>query len=114
MNVLPRLPFRYLVMKNVWICWNKVGRNIIPYCRMITGLLKLFKAITPEDKGAPKRYKSFDIRRMGVGWTYDESERYRKLKSEGQRWRALEVDARALLPGEEDEPESEDERPEWG
>ncbi|MFS7939503.1 hypothetical protein Hanom_Chr05g00452541 [Helianthus anomalus] len=38
-------------MNNVWICRNKVGRNIIPYCRMITGLLKLFKAITPEDKG---------------------------------------------------------------
>ncbi|MFS7970959.1 hypothetical protein Hanom_Chr09g00827031 [Helianthus anomalus] len=48
---------------------------------------------------------------MGVGWTYDESERYHKLNSEGQRWRDLKVDARALLPGEEDEPESEDEPP---
>ncbi|MFS7918362.1 hypothetical protein Hanom_Chr03g00200101 [Helianthus anomalus] len=102
----PRFPFRYLVMNNVWICWNKVGRNIIPYFRIITGLLKLFKAITSEDKGAAKRHKPFDIRRMGVGWTYDESERYHKLKSEGQRWHALKVDARALLPGEEDEPES--------
>ncbi|MFS7967524.1 hypothetical protein Hanom_Chr09g00786701 [Helianthus anomalus] len=37
--------------------------------------------------------------------------RYHKLKSEGQRWRALKADARALLPGEEDEPESEDEPP---
>ncbi|KAJ0805134.1 hypothetical protein HanPI659440_Chr02g0046251 [Helianthus annuus] len=69
------------------------------------------KAITPEDKGAAKRHKPFDIRRMGVGWTYDESERYHKLKLEGQRWRALKVDARALLPGEEDESESEDEPP---
>ncbi|KAJ0534166.1 hypothetical protein HanIR_Chr09g0416691 [Helianthus annuus] len=107
----PRFPFRYLVMNNVWIFRNKVGRNIIPYCRMITRLLKLFKAITAEDKGAPKRHKPFDIRRMGVGWTYDESERYHNLKSEGQRWRALKVDARALLPGEADEPESEDEPP---
>ncbi|MFS8034034.1 hypothetical protein Hanom_Chr17g01576481 [Helianthus anomalus] len=98
-------------MNNVWICQNKMGRNIIPYCRMITGLLKLFKAILLEDKGAPKRHKPFDIRRMGVGWTYDESERYHKLKSEGQRWRALKVDARALLSGEADEPESEDEPP---
>ncbi|KAJ0728128.1 hypothetical protein HanLR1_Chr07g0238081 [Helianthus annuus] len=106
-----RFPFRYLVMNHVWICRNKVGRSIIPCCRMITGLLKLFKAITPEDKGAPKRHKLFDIRRMGVGWTYDESERYHKLKSKGQRWRALKVDARALLPGEADEPESEDEPP---
>ncbi|KAJ0809001.1 hypothetical protein HanPI659440_Chr01g0009711 [Helianthus annuus] len=105
----PRFPFRYLVMNNVWICRNKVGRNIIPYCRIITGLLKMFKAITPEDKGAMKRHKPFDIRRMGIGWTYDESERYHKLKSEGQRWHALKVDARAVLPGEEDEPKSEDE-----
>ncbi|KAJ0776966.1 hypothetical protein HanRHA438_Chr02g0062921 [Helianthus annuus] len=107
----PRFPFRYVVVNNVWICRNKVGRNIIPYCRIITGLLKLFKAITPEDKGAAKRHKPFDIRRMGVGWTYDKSERYHKLKLEGQRWRALKVDARALLPGEEDESESEDEPP---
>ncbi|KAF5818127.1 hypothetical protein HanXRQr2_Chr02g0061231 [Helianthus annuus] len=63
----PRFPFRYVVMNNVWICRNKVGRNIIPYCRIITGLLKLFKAIIPEDKGATKRHKPFDIRRMGVG-----------------------------------------------
>ncbi|KAF5795674.1 hypothetical protein HanRHA438_Chr08g0353861 [Helianthus annuus] len=109
LNGSPRFPFRYLVMNNEWICRNKVGRNIIPYCRIITGLLKMFKAITPEDKGAMKRHRSFDIRRMGTGWTYDESERYHKLKSEGQRWRALKVDARALLPGEEDEPESDDE-----
>ncbi|KAJ0805316.1 hypothetical protein HanPI659440_Chr02g0048531 [Helianthus annuus] len=62
------------------------------------GLLKLFKAITPEDKGVAKRHKLFNIRRMGVRWTYDESERYYKLKSEGQRWHALKVDVRALLP----------------
>ncbi|MFS8024824.1 hypothetical protein Hanom_Chr16g01467911 [Helianthus anomalus] len=73
----PRFPFRFLVINNVWICRNKVGSNIVPYCRIITGLLKMFKAITQEDKG--------------------------------QRWRALKVDARALLLGEEDEPESDDE-----
>ncbi|MFS7952337.1 hypothetical protein Hanom_Chr07g00605781 [Helianthus anomalus] len=73
------------------------------------GLLKMFNAITPEDKGAMKRHKPFSIRRMGIGWTYDELERYHNLKSEGQRWRALKVDARTLLPGEEDEPVSNDE-----
>ncbi|KAJ0795543.1 hypothetical protein HanPI659440_Chr04g0151661 [Helianthus annuus] len=78
---------------------------------IITGLLKQFKAITLEDKEAAKRHMPFDIRRMGVGWTYDESERYHKLKSEGQRWKALKVDARALLLGEPDDPESEDEPP---
>ncbi|MFS7936130.1 hypothetical protein Hanom_Chr05g00411821 [Helianthus anomalus] len=107
----PCFPLQYLIMNHVWTCRNKVGRSIIRYCRMITGLLKLFKAITPEDKGAPNRHKPFDIRRMGVGWTYDDLERYHNLKSEGQRWRALKVDARALLPGEVDEPESEDEPP---
>ncbi|KAM0007886.1 hypothetical protein Hdeb2414_s0128g00805721 [Helianthus debilis subsp. tardiflorus] len=110
----PRFPIRYLIMNHVWICHNKVGTNIILHCRIIKGLLKQFKAITSEDMGAPKRHKPFDIRRMGVGWTYDELERYHKLNSEGQRWRALKVVARALLPGEEDEPESEDEPPEWG
>ncbi|MFS8033787.1 hypothetical protein Hanom_Chr17g01573661 [Helianthus anomalus] len=77
----PCFPIWYLIMNYIWICRNKVGRSIIP--------------------GAPKRHKPFYIRRMGVGWTYDESERYHKLKSEGQRWRALKVDARALLPGED-------------
>ncbi|KAJ0785652.1 hypothetical protein HanOQP8_Chr02g0045651 [Helianthus annuus] len=69
----------------------------------------MFKAITSKDKGAMKRHRPFDIRRMGIGWTYDESKRYLNLKSEGQRWRALKVDARVLLPGEADEPKSDEE-----
>ncbi|MFS7965619.1 hypothetical protein Hanom_Chr09g00764341 [Helianthus anomalus] len=89
LNGSPRFPFWYLVMNNVWICRKK--------------------AITPEEKGAMKRHRSFDIRRMGTGWTYDKSERYHKLKSEGQRSHELKVDARALLPGEEDEPKRDDE-----
>ncbi|KAF5778836.1 hypothetical protein HanRHA438_Chr12g0563591 [Helianthus annuus] len=28
----PRFPFWFLVINNVWICQNKFGRNIIPYC----------------------------------------------------------------------------------
>ncbi|MFS8002382.1 hypothetical protein Hanom_Chr13g01201441 [Helianthus anomalus] len=80
----PRFPIRYLIMNHIWICRNKVGRSVIRYCRIITRLLKQFKAITSEDRGAPKRHKPFDIRRKGVGWTYDESERYHKLKSKGQ------------------------------
>ncbi|KAJ0581188.1 hypothetical protein HanHA300_Chr04g0138091 [Helianthus annuus] len=50
----PLFPLRYLIMNHVWICRNKVGRSIILYCRIIMGLLKLFKAITPEDKGHQK------------------------------------------------------------
>ncbi|MFS8004773.1 hypothetical protein Hanom_Chr13g01229701 [Helianthus anomalus] len=75
----PCFPFRFLVINIVWICRNKLGRNIVPYCRIITGLRKMFKAITPKDKGAMKRHRPFDIRRMGIGWTYDESESYHKL-----------------------------------
>ncbi|KAF5785390.1 hypothetical protein HanXRQr2_Chr10g0428101 [Helianthus annuus] len=107
LNGSPRFPIRYLIMNHLWICRNKLGRSIIPYCRIIMGLLKQFKAITLEDRGALKRHKPFEIQNMGIGWTYTQSERYHKLKSEGQRWRALKVDVRALLPGEEDEPESD-------
>ncbi|MFS8029432.1 hypothetical protein Hanom_Chr16g01522261 [Helianthus anomalus] len=46
---------------------------------------------------------------LGPGWEYKESEWYHKLKSDGQIWRALKVDARPLQPGEADEPESGDE-----
>ncbi|KAJ0744042.1 hypothetical protein HanPI659440_Chr10g0382851 [Helianthus annuus] len=109
----PRFLFRFLVLNNVWICRNKVGRSIIHDCRLITALLKIYKVIGPEDKGALKRHKPFDFRRMGTGWSYSESERYHKLKSEGQRWRALKVDARELQLGEAAEPES-DEEPQIG
>ncbi|KAM0051292.1 hypothetical protein Hdeb2414_s0007g00234811 [Helianthus debilis subsp. tardiflorus] len=107
----PRFPFWILVLNNVWICRNKVGRSIIPHFRLTTALLKMYGAIGPDDKGAPKRHKPFDIRKLGSGWSYSESERYHKLKSEGQRQRALKVDARALQPGEADEAESADEPP---
>ncbi|KAJ0567044.1 hypothetical protein HanIR_Chr06g0280321 [Helianthus annuus] len=111
LNGSPRFPIRYLIMNHICICRNKLGRSIIPCCRIITGLMKQFKAIMSEDRGAAKRHKPFEISKMGIGWTYTQSERYHKLKSEGQRWRALKVDARALLPGEEDEPESDAEPP---
>ncbi|MFS7903394.1 hypothetical protein Hanom_Chr01g00023491 [Helianthus anomalus] len=90
---------------------DKVGRSIIPHCRLITALLKMYGAIGPDDKGAPKRHKPFDIRKLGLVWSYSESERYHKLKSEGQRWRELKVDARALQLGEAYEAESADEPP---
>ncbi|KAM0033772.1 hypothetical protein Hdeb2414_s0016g00489831 [Helianthus debilis subsp. tardiflorus] len=107
----PRFPIRYLIMNHLWICRNKFGRDIIPYCRIITGLMKQFKAITSEDQGHPKRHQTFTLQKLGYGWTYTQSGRYHKQKSEGQRWRALKVDARALLPGEADEPESDAELP---
>ncbi|XP_021986092.1 uncharacterized protein LOC110882360 isoform X1 [Helianthus annuus] len=107
----PRFPIRYLIMNHLWICRNKLGRDVIPYCRIITGLMKQQKAITSEDRGATKRHQTFTLDNLGIGWTYTQSERYHKLKSEGQRWRALKVGARDLLPGEEDEPESDAEVP---
>ncbi|KAJ0937177.1 hypothetical protein HanRHA438_Chr03g0139211 [Helianthus annuus] len=107
----PCFPFRYLIMNHLWICRNKLGRDIIPYCRIITGLMKQQKALTSEDRGATKRHQPFTLDKLGIGWTYTQSERYHKLKSEGQRRRALKVGARELLPGEEDEPESDAEVP---
>ncbi|KAJ0809924.1 hypothetical protein HanPI659440_Chr01g0020791 [Helianthus annuus] len=98
-------------MNHLWICLNKLGRDIVPYCRIITGLMKQQKALTSEDRGHPKRHQPFTLQKLGIGWTYTLSERYHKLKSEGQRWRALKVDARALLSGEADEPESDAEQP---
>ncbi|KAJ0576207.1 hypothetical protein HanIR_Chr05g0221661 [Helianthus annuus] len=71
--------------------------------------MKQQKALTPEDRGLTKRHQPFTLDRLGNVWTYTQSERYHKLKSEGQRWRALKLGARELLPGEPDEPESDEE-----
>ncbi|KAJ0847101.1 hypothetical protein HanRHA438_Chr15g0732351 [Helianthus annuus] len=111
MHGSPRFPIRYLIMHHLWICRNKYGRDIVPYCRIITGLMKQQKALTSEDRGVTKRHQPFTLDKMGSGWTYTQLERYHKLKSEGQRWIALKANARDLLPGEEDEPESEAEIP---
>ncbi|KAF5767156.1 hypothetical protein HanXRQr2_Chr14g0621071 [Helianthus annuus] len=107
MHGSPRFPIRYLIMHHLWICRNKYGRDIVPYRRIITGLMKQQKALTSEDRGLTKRHQPFTLDRLGNVWTYTQSERYHKLKSEGQRWRALKLNARELLPGEPDEPESD-------
>ncbi|MFS7976857.1 hypothetical protein Hanom_Chr10g00897261 [Helianthus anomalus] len=104
----PLVPFRFLVLNNIWI-GQKIGeRKIVPHCQLITALLKLYGAIGAAAKGSYKRYKPFDLTHLGTGWEYKESERYQKMKSDGQRWRALKVDARPLQPREADEPESGD------
>ncbi|KAM0025657.1 hypothetical protein Hdeb2414_s0021g00577121 [Helianthus debilis subsp. tardiflorus] len=105
----PLVPFRFLVLNNIWIGRNTGERKIIPHCRLITALLKLYGATGSKDKGSYKRFKPFDLTYLGPGWEYKESERYHKLKSDEQRWRALKVDARPLRLGEADEPESGDE-----
>ncbi|MFS7953074.1 hypothetical protein Hanom_Chr07g00614331 [Helianthus anomalus] len=97
----PRFPIQYLIMNHVWICRDKVGRNIIPCCQIIMGLLKQFKAITSDDKGAPKKHKPFDIRIIGVGWTYDEWEGTTSLSQKGKDGE--------LFPRVEDETPSGDE-----
>ncbi|KAJ0556352.1 hypothetical protein HanOQP8_Chr07g0246051 [Helianthus annuus] len=105
----PMVPFRFLVLNNIWLGRNSGGRKIVPHCRLITALLKLYWAIGAEDKGSYKRFKPFDIQHLGSGWEYKESERYHKLKTDGKRWRALKADARPLRPGEADELEMSDE-----
>ncbi|MFS7966401.1 hypothetical protein Hanom_Chr09g00773331 [Helianthus anomalus] len=92
----PLVLFRFLILNNIWIGQNSGERKIFPHCRLITTLLKFYGAT--------------GVERQRVLQEYKELERYHKLKSDGQRWRALKVDARPLLPGEADEPESGDER----
>ncbi|KAF5809847.1 hypothetical protein HanRHA438_Chr04g0172451 [Helianthus annuus] len=75
LNGSPRFPIRYLIMNHLWICQNKLGRDTVPYCRIITGLMKQQKAITSEDRGHPKRHQPFTLQKLGYGWTYTQSER---------------------------------------
>ncbi|KAF5797470.1 hypothetical protein HanXRQr2_Chr07g0280941 [Helianthus annuus] len=63
----PRFPIRYLIMNHLWICRKKVGRSIILYCRIITGLMKQFKAITSEDRGQQKGTSHLTYK----GWVLD-------------------------------------------
>ncbi|KAL9999016.1 hypothetical protein Hdeb2414_s0002g00063161 [Helianthus debilis subsp. tardiflorus] len=105
----PLVPFWFLVLNNIWIGGNNRERKIVPHYRLISALMKLCEAIGAEDKGSYKRFKPFDILHLGPGWEYKESERYHKLKSDGQRWKVLKADARPLQPGEVDDPESGDE-----
>ncbi|MFS7989371.1 hypothetical protein Hanom_Chr11g01045971 [Helianthus anomalus] len=80
MHGSPMVPFRFLVLNNIWIGRNSGERKIVPHSRLITALLKLYGAIGSEDKGSYNRFKPFDIQHLGPGWEYKESERYHKLK----------------------------------
>ncbi|MFS8003622.1 hypothetical protein Hanom_Chr13g01216071 [Helianthus anomalus] len=111
LNGSPLVPFRFVVLNSIWLSRNSSERKIIPHCRLITALLKVYRAIGAEDKVSYKMFEPFDLAHLGPGREYKESKRYHKLKSDGQRWRALKKDARPLQPGEADEPESEDEVP---
>ncbi|MFS7947633.1 hypothetical protein Hanom_Chr06g00550561 [Helianthus anomalus] len=76
----PLFLFRFLVLNNTWISRNSVGQKIIPHCRLITALLKKYAGIGSGDRGAPKRHKPFDLKKLGVGWKYQDSERYHKSR----------------------------------
>ncbi|KAM0040528.1 hypothetical protein Hdeb2414_s0012g00395011 [Helianthus debilis subsp. tardiflorus] len=109
MHRSPMVPFRFLVLNNIWLSRNSGERKIVTHCRLITALLKKYVVIRAEDKGSYKRFNPFDMQHLGSGSEYKESERYHKLKTNRKRWRALKVDARPLRPGEADEPETSDE-----
>ncbi|KAF5798330.1 hypothetical protein HanRHA438_Chr07g0302131 [Helianthus annuus] len=89
MHGSPMVPFRFLVLNNIWISRNSGERKIVPHYRLITALLKKYGAIRAEDKGSYKRYH--------------------KLKTDGRRWRVLKADTRPLRSGEADEPEVSEE-----
>ncbi|MFS7987318.1 hypothetical protein Hanom_Chr11g01021081 [Helianthus anomalus] len=109
MHGSPMVPFWFLVLNNIWLSRNSGEQKIVTHWRLIMALLKKYGAIGAEDKGSYKRFKPFDIQHLGSGWEYKESERYHKLKTDRKRLRALKLDARALRPGEADEPETSDE-----
>ncbi|MFS7968178.1 hypothetical protein Hanom_Chr09g00794451 [Helianthus anomalus] len=48
LNGSPLVPFRFLVLNNIWISRNSGERKIIPHCRFIAALLKLYGAIGAE------------------------------------------------------------------
>ncbi|KAJ0751618.1 hypothetical protein HanPI659440_Chr09g0314851 [Helianthus annuus] len=108
MHGSPKVPFRFLVLNNIWLGKNSGERKIIPHFRLITTLLKKYGAIKGDEIGSYKRFRPFDLKNLGPGWNYTESERFHKLKTDGRRWRALKVDARPLRPGEAEEPETSD------
>ncbi|KAK1421834.1 hypothetical protein QVD17_24497 [Tagetes erecta] len=108
MKGTPLVPFRFLAMNNIWISRNSSERKIIPHCRLITALLKKYGAIEAGDRGSYKKSKPLDLRNLGPGWEYKETERDHRLKSEGQRWRELKDDAPPLGPGEEENVDSEE------
>ncbi|KAF5821273.1 hypothetical protein HanRHA438_Chr01g0012351 [Helianthus annuus] len=70
LNGSPLVPFSVLVLNNIWIGRNSRERKIIPHCRLITALLKLYGAIGAEDKGSYKRFKPFVLTNLGPGWEY--------------------------------------------
>ncbi|KAJ0585614.1 hypothetical protein HanHA89_Chr05g0202771 [Helianthus annuus] len=109
MHGSPKVPFRFLVLNNIWLSRNSGERKIVPHCRLITSLLKKYGAIKGDEKGSYKRFKPFNLKNLGPGREYKESERYHKLKTDGRRWRVIKADARPLRPGEADEPETTNE-----
>ncbi|KAJ0789600.1 hypothetical protein HanPI659440_Chr05g0205441 [Helianthus annuus] len=108
----PRISYKYLVMMNIWTSRNKLDKILIPHCRLITALLKKRGVINETSAfiKLPKGHTTFTLDGFNNqnGLEYVRTERYHKLKASGRKWRALTTDARMLLPGEEDESESDD------
>jgi len=96
MKGTPLVPFQFLVMHNIWLSRNSSERKIIPHCRLIIALLKKYGAIEAEDKVSYKRIKPLDLRNLGPGWEYKETERDHRLKSDVQRWRELKSDVQIV------------------
>ncbi|MFS8024621.1 hypothetical protein Hanom_Chr16g01465341 [Helianthus anomalus] len=83
MHGSPMVPFRFLMLNNIWLSQNSGERKIVPHCRLITTLLKKYGVIGAEEKGSYKGFKPFDIQHLGSGWEYKKSKRYHKLKTDG-------------------------------
>ncbi|KAJ0827770.1 hypothetical protein HanRHA438_Chr17g0829631 [Helianthus annuus] len=94
MHGSPRFPIRYLIMNHLWICRNKYGRGHCPILSDHHGADETAESSHVGGSRGIEKASTVYVDKLGSGWTYTQSERYHKLKSDGQRWRALKSGAR--------------------
>ncbi|KAJ0827643.1 hypothetical protein HanRHA438_Chr17g0828181 [Helianthus annuus] len=99
MHGSPKVPYRFLVLNNIWLSKNSGERKIIPHCRLITALLKKYGAIKGDEKGSYKRFRPFDLKNLGPGWIYKESERFHKLKNRWEKVESIESGCETVTTG---------------
>ncbi|KAK1422514.1 hypothetical protein QVD17_25690 [Tagetes erecta] len=104
----PRISFMHLVMQNIWYSRNKVDKRTIPYCRLITALLKSQRCIDDDMAFVVDPIPMFDLAGLrSFGWRYEKTARHHRLINAGVVWQAVRTDVE-LSDDEEDEEEIEE------
>ncbi|KAK9049070.1 hypothetical protein SSX86_031963 [Deinandra increscens subsp. villosa] len=91
MHGKPMVSFRYLVIYNIWLSRDSIDRKSIPHCRLITALLKKAGVISSDSVAIPKRFTPFNVKNLGVNWTYVDGDTHHVLKSGNgnRKWSVL-------------------------